>query len=134
MIPECPGYVPIPVIISLKAQLQLVQVLRIRASCLPDTVRIILDSHLYGIFRVCDRIGTVGVPGIKGTFAGLHGITALPPGFLHHDGLYDLYIVRDTVLPCIPLNHRGIIHHFLAQRPCTLDIAGQKDSPGYTCD
>ena len=77
-------------------------------------------SHLDGILRIRDAVGTVGIPGIKGAFTGLHGICSLSSGFLHHDGLYNLHIVWNPVLPYILLDHRSVIQHILADRLRTL--------------
>ena len=85
-----------------------------RASGLLDAVCVILNPDLNGILWICDSVGAVGISGIEGALAGLHGIVPLPSGFLHHDSLYNLYIFQDSILIGIPADHQSVIQHLLA--------------------
>lgn len=88
----------VAVVIPLQGQLQLVHVLGAGASGFLQTIRIILDSHLYGVVRILDGIGAVGVPSVVWALTALHGICPPAAGFLHHDCLYHRNVFGDSIL------------------------------------
>lgn len=93
-----PRYVSVAVVIPLQGQLQLVHILWAGASGFFQAVRIILDSHLYGLVCILDCIWAVGVPGVVWALTALHGICPPATGFLHHDCLYHRDVFGDSIL------------------------------------
>ena len=81
----------VAVVIPLQGQLQLVHVLGAGASGFLQTIRIILDSHLYGVVRILDGIGAVGVPSVVWALTALHGIC--PPAYRQHHPPLDSFCV-----------------------------------------
>lgn len=65
-------------------------------SCRLQAVREILDAHRNGILRVCNASRRSGVLGIVPTFGRLHGVIAPTTGFLHHNGLDQQNVIRDS--------------------------------------
>lgn len=81
-------------------------------SWLPDTVCIILNSHLDGIVCILNCSRTIGILGIIRALTGLHGICSPSSSFLHHDCLYHRNILRDSIFADIPLDRRGMCQYF----------------------
>lgn len=65
-------------------------------SCRLQAVREILDAHRNGILRIRNASGGSGVLGVIPTLGGLHGAIAPTTGFLHHNGLDQQNVIRDS--------------------------------------
>ena len=85
------------VIIALEGQLDPVQVRRPGASGFLQDVPERLDAALNGVFRIRDRAGASGEPGIVSAFRCLHGIASPSAGFLHHDGKDQLHVIAHSI-------------------------------------
>jgi len=115
VVSERPRYVSVAVVIPLQGQLQLIHVLGAGASSFLQAVRIILDSHLYGIVGILDGIRAVGIPGVVWALTALHGIGPPAARFLHHDCLYHGNVFGDSILVGVFLDGCRIGKYFLAE-------------------
>ena len=80
-----------------------------------QTVRKILDAHCNGILWVGDTSGRSGVLGIVPAFGGLHRVISSAAGFLHHDGLNQQNIIRNTILLGVFADDRLIGFHLCTE-------------------
>ena len=80
-----------------------------------QTVRKILDAHRNGILRVGDTSGRSGVLGIVPAFGGLHRVISSAAGFLHHDGLNQQNIIRNTILLGVFADDRLVGFHLCTE-------------------
>lgn len=91
-----PGDVSAAKVMTLQGQLNMVQVNGTFGSSCLQTVRKILDANRNGVFRVRNASRRSGILGVIATLGGLHGVIAPTTGFLHHNGLDQQNVIRDS--------------------------------------
>ena len=97
VIGECPGGIRIAVIISLKGKLEPFFLIW---GCTAGFLQAISEGfHSYadGIIRIRDAVWGIGIPGVEGTFRGLHDVRYGTCTFLLHDGQDDLGKSRNGI-------------------------------------
>ena len=110
----CPRDITIPVIISLKRQLNAFHIHRSFHFCADQTRLDLLHPALNGIRRIGNPVGLSRKPGIKCPFGTLHRIKSSPATFLHHNRFDQFHIFSNPILCGILTDQRFIDFHFCA--------------------